>query len=607
MTSSKLHSGSHQRYDVIEQIGAGGMAEVFLARDKVLNRKVVIKLIRQGHASNLKRMFFDEARTVARLNHPNIVNIYDFGYDGNEPFMAMEWLEGWDLSAVLKQLSRCGEQLPLGLVLRIIIDGCLGLHAAHTARTDDDKLLELVHRDISPTNLFVTSHGVLKILDFGVAKSKIQRSLTEVGRIKGKLSYMSPEQIHGKPLDCRSDIFSIGIVLHELLTGERLYSGMTPHQTAIAITSWPIQPPSRSDHPIPEPLVAATLRALNGNRQLRFASAKAFADALTELNMEESAGELASFLRTLMGQENDEQPSRHRRATGPIGRVNPVLEPTLNSGVSIGTTVLSQALAIINNIAPLVPFRIARAEQPRNVTSTVATEELQNNPNETAPAGILRFAPLGTLKRKSLLAVVGIATMGFLWWGMMPPEKESPPPGVRALEGEGRTNSEQLHTSVRPHASLREGSPQRSVPAKKIPTEPGTIAKKSGTRKSRTPVRPQKQAPARPRKETPIRPQKEAPARSRKGAPTLRSPKTPKVAQITLQTVPWTDVHIDGRLVGTTPLIGYSMKVGKTRVRLVNPKLGIDTTRVIEVEATKKNKFSIVLTPSPARAGNSSD
>src|SRR5579859_5578064 len=204
------------RYDVVGLLAIGGMAEVFLGRIQGPNgfqRPVVIKRI-LPHLSRQKPfvdMFVDEARIVARLHHPNIVQVFEHGCCDGELFLAMEYLEGESLAGVLRRAKVRGTRIAYEVAAHIVAGACAGLHAAHELADPDGVPCELVHRDVSPQNILVTYGGHVKVLDFGVAKVRDRAAArTEAGQLKGKFAYMAPEQTDNRPIDRRADIFSIG-------------------------------------------------------------------------------------------------------------------------------------------------------------------------------------------------------------------------------------------------------------------------------------------------------------------------------------------------------------------------------------------------------------
>ena len=220
------------RYELISALARGGMAELFLARlpgEAGFAKQVVIKRVlpELAHDRAFVDMFVAEARIAATLDHPNIVHVHDIGHDAAGYFFAMERLHGGDLASIMSVVSRFGGALPAPLAIEIARAACAGLHYAHERRAPSGELLGLVHRDVSPQNLFVTFDGAVKLLDFGIAKAVEARpaSHTRTGARRGKVPYMSPEQCRGEPLDRRSDVFSLAVVLWEMTLGERLHAG----------------------------------------------------------------------------------------------------------------------------------------------------------------------------------------------------------------------------------------------------------------------------------------------------------------------------------------------------------------------------------------------
>ena len=207
------------RYEIVERLGRGGMGVVYLATDPALGRTVAIKMLTEDN-EELRERFAREARSAAALKHNNIVTIYDVGEDQGRPFIAMEYLEGENLAEVIRRRA----QVPLRQKLEWILELCAGLGYAHRTH--------IVHRDIKPANLLITTEGALKILDFGIARVTADATadgLTRMGMLMGSPHYMSPEQAEGQPVDERSDIFAVGLVMYELLSSERAFPGDTPH------------------------------------------------------------------------------------------------------------------------------------------------------------------------------------------------------------------------------------------------------------------------------------------------------------------------------------------------------------------------------------------
>src|SRR5947207_1612886 len=201
------------------------MAEIYLARaDGPAGKLVVLKKILPRYADKPRyvQLFLEEAKLAAGLDHPNIAQVYDIGFEGG-PFFAMEYLHGQDLRSILHRTWRLHERFPIEHAVDIARQVASALHCAHDKRRDDGTLLGIVHRDVSPSNIIVTYDGATKLLDFGVAKTAASTVKTRTGTLKGKISYMSPEQARGAAIDRRSDIFSLGVVLWEMVTIQRLF------------------------------------------------------------------------------------------------------------------------------------------------------------------------------------------------------------------------------------------------------------------------------------------------------------------------------------------------------------------------------------------------
>lgn len=274
-----MSSNHHQRYRVIERIAAGGMAEVYRAESAGLEgfkKTVAIKRV-LPHLAEKKQfigMFLDEARLSAHLNHSNCVQVFDIGVGDNTYFIVMEFVDGSDLKAVLEHLQQHNRKIPVGLALLIACKICEGLSYAHEARDNRDRLLGIVHRDISPPNVLLTRHGEVKVVDFGLAKANSQLERSEPGIIKGKFSYLSPEAALGESVDLRTDLFAVGVILWEMLAGRRLFLGETDLQTVRLVQAAEI-PDIRRFNPDVNPQIDAVVRrSLARDPRQRYQSAR---------------------------------------------------------------------------------------------------------------------------------------------------------------------------------------------------------------------------------------------------------------------------------------------------------------------------------------------
>lgn len=289
------------KYKVLERLAVGGMAELFLAELESLHgfrKKVVIKKLLPQYASdeNFIEMFLDEARLVARLNHPSIVQGFDIGQGDDGVFFTMEYVEGFTISEILRLCAKLNRPLQVEEVLAIMIPVAEALEHAHGFCDEDGNPMDLVHRDVSPSNIIVTTKGRVKLLDFGVAKSNSQICLTVGNSIKGKFGYMAPEQTKGLDLDKRCDIFSFGVVLWELLAGRRLFPGGVDHLVLSKILQQDAPLPSSVRDSLPPVLDDICAKALARNRDERYSD---LGDFLVDIASFEISMNTARTSRTL--------------------------------------------------------------------------------------------------------------------------------------------------------------------------------------------------------------------------------------------------------------------------------------------------------------------
>ena len=304
------------RYELLKRLAGGGMGEVFLARQRGLDgfqKLLVIKTLLPHLCEDEEfiTMFKDEARVTAQLIHPNICQVFEFDQVGDTYYMAMEYLRGEDVRRMWKACEQKGTPLRVPLICRVIADGAAGLDFAHSLRNSAGEPYHIVHRDISPQNILVTFEGGVKIIDFGVAKAAGRAQHTRTGALKGKYSYMSPEQVAGHDIDGRSDIFALGIVLHELLTGRRLFKAESDVQTLARVREAHVPPPSRLNPQLPPGLDEIVLKALAKNPDDRYRTAQEFRlaleDWLIQGRMSASSAHLAEFLKVIYAERLDKE------------------------------------------------------------------------------------------------------------------------------------------------------------------------------------------------------------------------------------------------------------------------------------------------------------
>ncbi len=275
-------------YKLLALLAVGGTSEIYLASRsgaEGFEKHVVVKCLHE-HLTNdgeYVKMFLDEARVGGELHHQNIVETLELGEHGKRYYMAMEYLPGMSLALIARRCTDrlTGGKIPSHLVMGMTAQVCAGLYYAHDRKVDG-RNLRLVHRDISPQNIVVTFDGVVKLVDFGIAKSSIRNSRTRAGMIKGKFAYMSPEQCKTQEVDRRTDIFALGIIVHELLTGRRLFKRTTTYDTYQAILSDKIPTPSSWNHELDPSLDAIVMKALAFEKEDRYSSAREFGQAMQQ-------------------------------------------------------------------------------------------------------------------------------------------------------------------------------------------------------------------------------------------------------------------------------------------------------------------------------------
>ncbi|MBK6920959.1 MAG: serine/threonine protein kinase [Deltaproteobacteria bacterium] len=306
------------KYRPLRRLAVGGMAEIFLAFARSghgFEKLVVLKRVLPAYAENREfmRMFLDEARLAATLDHPNIVHVYDIGEHAGNFFFAMEYVHGQSLLKLMRQITNARRWLPLEHALNVIIGTCAGMHYAHEKLSLDGRRLGIVHRDVSPPNILISYDGSVKVADFGIAKASTATTSTAVGTLKGKIPYMSPEQCRSAPLDRRSDIFSIGILLYELTVGRRLFQAESELGIIHKIVNGIVPPPSQLLRGYPEDLERIVYRALQLDPEHRYPTARALQVDLEEFAREYklpiSSVRLASFMEEMFDEETRAWPT----------------------------------------------------------------------------------------------------------------------------------------------------------------------------------------------------------------------------------------------------------------------------------------------------------
>jgi eukaryotic-like serine/threonine-protein kinase len=380
------------------------MASVHLAQlkgERNFAKWVAVKVIHRQFAGDPKfeRMFLNEARLLARIDHPNVCTVFDFGEVRGTYYLAMEYLHGQTVHRLMKQAQTRAGSLSYGCAARIIADAADGLHAAHELVTEDGTSATVVHRDVSPTNLVVLYSGVTKVLDFGIACSNDrEEEFTSVDEIKGKLTYMAPEQLRREELDRRCDVFSLGIVLWEMTCGRRLFRRKHEGETVVALLTEAIPTPSSVVPDYPRQLEGIVMRALARDRAQRYQTAAEMAADLEQFIVDsgKSIGHsnVAEAIRGLFGREIDEHTTSLRRSADLLKQIEELSVPDLEVDMQVG-----EAIEVLPALTPT----------PK-------------------PTPTPRRRPM--LLALAVVALVGIAVAA-TWWGMRTP---APPATIVATD-----------------------------------------------------------------------------------------------------------------------------------------------------------------------------
>ncbi|MEJ7603056.1 MAG: serine/threonine-protein kinase [Kofleriaceae bacterium] len=310
------------KYEILALLALGGTAEIYLARiggAAGFEKYVVVKCLHDHLAddTDFVKMFLDEARLAACLDHSNVVQTMELGEHENRYFMVMEFLAGLSLAMIVRRAAERlpGGKIPVPLVLNMLAQAAAGLHYAHD-KTSNGKPLNIVHRDISPQNLVVSFEGVVKVVDFGIAKAEHRETRTRSGTIKGKFAYMSPEQCVANNVDRRTDVFALGVIAHELLTGRRLFKKPSPYETYQSVIECAVEPPSKLNRELDPEIDPIIMRAITKDKEQRYPTAEAFGDALMgylhHRGKGSGPGDVARFFDSHFAQEIEEHGARMR-------------------------------------------------------------------------------------------------------------------------------------------------------------------------------------------------------------------------------------------------------------------------------------------------------
>ncbi len=387
---------SLKKFEILEMIAKGGMAEVYRAKTtgfQGFEKEVCVKKIlpHLTEDESFVTMFINEAKLAATLNYANIVGVHDLCVSASgEYFIVMEYVNGKDLSDVIRAAQLAGREIPPDIAVYICREVAKGLYYAHNQTDSAGANLNIIHRDISPHNVLVSFMGEVKITDFGIAKASSIANKTAVGILKGKYGYMSPEQARGQPLDHRSDIFNTGIVLYELLVGERCFAGSSDFSTLNLMRNAEVTPPTKIVTAIPAEVEAMVLKSLSKDRNDRFADALEFEAALgawAKNNGAATATELSSFVRELFAQAEERE---NGDATGVLALASVVGPAPTSDDEAAGHLVVSPPTPKEPLPAPSVKAPAAEAPQKREEAPakpiSVKAAPVQATPAKSSPA-----------------------------------------------------------------------------------------------------------------------------------------------------------------------------------------------------------------------------
>ncbi len=462
------------RYRLARKIATGGMAEVFLAIQQGMGgfeKLVVIKRILPHLCEDGRfiQMFLDEARLAASLAHPNVVEIFDIGRDDDGFFIVMEYLSGEDVLYLLRTLaSREDEHMPVPVVSHVVAHAAAGLAAAHLATDAEGRSREVVHRDVSPGNILLTYDGSAKLVDFGVAKANVANVYTRPGTLKGKLGYTSPEQIQHLELDGRSDLFSLGVVAWQMLTGCRLFSRKSEASAIKAVMEQHIPPPSELNPAVPELMDQVILGCLERERTNRIQSASNLCALLEQVAQESgwstSERQVGEWMRSAFAERRDERLAMER-------------EVTLEAREADTPPPNSTLLPLFSGGPPMV----GAVTTPSGVGLTPTPAEEQRGP---------RIGLIVSITVIVTLALVCVVALAF-WMGSRS-RSESPEPAASTAEIPPPTPDLKL-ASATPLAGQDAGADMPVIASVSAPKEPAPTRKPRRARRPRP--RPRKPAP----------------------------------------------------------------------------------------------------------------
>lgn len=547
---SPIATALFDEYLLVAKLGHGGMAEVFLAMTRGPSGFVKLSVIKRLHPHLEEdpatvQMFLDEARLAARLSHPHVVQTHKVGTWNGRHFLAMEYLEGQPVNRLFVAAAKRDGRIPIAMVARIIADSLEGLHYAHEAHDYDGTPFGIVHRDISPHNLFITYEGMAKVLDFGIAKASISQAHTRTGTIKGKFAYIAPEQARGTAVDRRADLWSMGVVLWEALAGRRLFKGPNEAATLEMALLRPIPKLEQVDPNIPAELVRVADRALQRDPAKRYQSA---------LEMKE---ELEEWLSTQ---------SKLSSHSAVAEYVRDLFAPVIEQQAEVIKQCVETSRAV--DAAELEAERQSLTELDGQRSNTAVTAMPQ--PEEDRRRG--RMLPL------VFAALVFFAGgVGLTWFFGM---REGAGAAAANTSGAGVPEAQLASEENEPAEPTAEATATASAEPESSVAAEASSTPKAGDRGPDV----KKAAVAKPGKVAMGRP---APAVVAQPPPAPEQPAQPEYGYLTIDTTPWSIVTANGRSLGQTPVVGARLKPGTYVIGMRNPELNISSSYSVKIEPGK--------------------
>ncbi len=581
------------RYRILSRLGTGGMGEVYRALavgPDGVEKPVAVKLVREdllGHGE-LVRLFVEEAKVSFVLTHPNVVQTYEMGQVDEHFFLVMEFVDGTSLASVLYYCTaKLNQPMPAPFALYVTSQVVRGLDYAHTLKDHGGNALGIVHRDVSPSNVLISWDGQVKVADFGLAKSALRKMETQAGGIKGKLAYMAPEQLQGEEVDARADIFSLGIMMYEMLAGRNPYGDLDEITLGRRLTRKTFEPLGAMAPHLDSRITALVDRCLAEEPGDRFATAHELARELDRLMREQglvsSDYGLAEFIGRIQEMKRTAAPSPH-----PFDRV---------LGMELERVAGQEALSTFIAVPSSKPF----AEQETLITEPPPEEPV---PTGTALLPPRSHATLRWVALAGVLVVLAVAAFGVSHFLGKQQAGITTPDAAMAARQDSRPAPAKPATTARLRIAAKPPGGQVTVDGKPRGTSPLTIEALPAGRKVRVQVtllgrRPYDQQVALEPGATLIlqpelAPLPPAPPEKHKKKITRR-PRPTEYGSLSVNTDPWSVVYVDGVKVGNTPLVRHRLTVGKHTIKLVNPGKKLSKQQAVIVRKDQHQKLSLSL------------